>query len=136
MCHVRSQRDYYRADQDEVFSTPVEVARTLPDDILKIAGWCRSHVFPQPLTLHANGPQTRLLAAVAMWRITNIRLISCRRGKVRARWFLPWKVLQSDPEQARVIVVLLSSSYMSRRNVPYLKSLICSLENGVMDPPR
>ncbi|KAJ4245021.1 hypothetical protein NW762_014228 [Fusarium torreyae] len=33
------QRDYFRADQDEVLSTPVEVARTLPDDILRLAGY-------------------------------------------------------------------------------------------------
>lgn len=41
-----SQRDYFRADQDEVLSTPIEVARTLPDDVLRLAGYCK---FPPPL---------------------------------------------------------------------------------------
>ncbi|KAF4962612.1 hypothetical protein FSARC_9390 [Fusarium sarcochroum] len=36
------QRDYFRADQDEVLSTPIEVARTLPDDILRLAGYYKS----------------------------------------------------------------------------------------------
>ncbi|KAL2214435.1 hypothetical protein CC79DRAFT_146950 [Sarocladium strictum] len=36
------QRDYYRPDQDEVFSTPLEIARSLPEDILKVAGWYKS----------------------------------------------------------------------------------------------
>lgn len=40
-----SQRDYFRADQDEVLSTPIEVARTLPDDVLRLAGYCK---FPPP----------------------------------------------------------------------------------------
>lgn len=38
---VYRQRDYFRADQDEVWSTPVEVARKLPDDILRLAGYCK-----------------------------------------------------------------------------------------------
>jgi hypothetical protein len=33
------QRDYFRQDQDEVLSTPIEIARKLPEDILKIAGY-------------------------------------------------------------------------------------------------
>lgn len=39
------QRDYFRADQDEVLSTPIEVARALPDDVLRLAGYCK---FPPP----------------------------------------------------------------------------------------
>ena len=43
---VFGQRDYYRQDQEEVLSTPLEIARELPEDILKIAGyrkWYRCH---------------------------------------------------------------------------------------------
>lgn len=36
-----SQRDYFRQHQDEVHSTPVEIARQLPDDILRITGYCK-----------------------------------------------------------------------------------------------
>lgn len=39
-----SQRDYFRQDQDEVLSTPIEIARKLPDDILKIAGYCKNEI--------------------------------------------------------------------------------------------
>ncbi|KAK7407834.1 hypothetical protein QQX98_010005 [Neonectria punicea] len=39
---VFGQRDYFRRDQDEVLSTPIEVARTLPDDILKLAGYYKA----------------------------------------------------------------------------------------------
>jgi ectoine hydroxylase-related dioxygenase (phytanoyl-CoA dioxygenase family) len=37
-----AQRDYYRLDQNEVLSTPLEIARTLPDDILKLAGYYKA----------------------------------------------------------------------------------------------
>ncbi|WKT54171.1 hypothetical protein QSH57_004755 [Fusarium oxysporum f. sp. vasinfectum] len=37
-----AQRDYYRLDQDEVLSTPMEIARTLPDDILRVAGYYKA----------------------------------------------------------------------------------------------
>ncbi|EGU77054.1 hypothetical protein FOXB_12437 [Fusarium oxysporum f. sp. conglutinans Fo5176] len=37
-----AQRDYYRLDQDEVLSTPIEIARTLPDDILRLAGYYKA----------------------------------------------------------------------------------------------
>ncbi len=37
---VFGQRDYFRQDQEEILSTPIEIARRLPDDILKIAGYC------------------------------------------------------------------------------------------------
>lgn len=36
------QRDYYRKNQEEILSTPTEVVRSLPDDMLKIAGFCES----------------------------------------------------------------------------------------------
>jgi ectoine hydroxylase-related dioxygenase (phytanoyl-CoA dioxygenase family) len=36
------QRDYFRQDQDEVLSTPLEIARKLPDDILKLAGYYKA----------------------------------------------------------------------------------------------
>jgi ectoine hydroxylase-related dioxygenase (phytanoyl-CoA dioxygenase family) len=39
---VFGQRDYFRQDQDEVLSTPIEVARQLPDDILRLSGYCKS----------------------------------------------------------------------------------------------
>ncbi|KAF4960119.1 hypothetical protein FGADI_1137 [Fusarium gaditjirri] len=37
-----AQRDYYRLDQDEVLSTPIEIAQTLPDDILRLAGYYKA----------------------------------------------------------------------------------------------
>ncbi|WZH45518.1 Phytanoyl-coa dioxygenase [Fusarium acuminatum] len=37
-----AQRDYFRLDQNEVLSTPIEIARTLPDDILKLAGYYKA----------------------------------------------------------------------------------------------
>lgn len=36
---VFGQRDYYRQDQEEILSTPIEIARKLPQDILKLAGY-------------------------------------------------------------------------------------------------
>ncbi|KAL5334137.1 hypothetical protein BJX70DRAFT_402840 [Aspergillus crustosus] len=39
---VFGQRDYFRQHQDEVLSTPIEVARKLPDDILRITGYYKS----------------------------------------------------------------------------------------------
>ncbi|CAI6095299.1 unnamed protein product [Clonostachys chloroleuca] len=39
---VFGQRDYFRQHQDEVLSTPIEVARTLPEDILKITGYYKA----------------------------------------------------------------------------------------------
>ncbi|EWG52004.1 hypothetical protein FVEG_16899 [Fusarium verticillioides 7600] len=35
-------RDYYRLDQDEVLSAPIEIARTLPEDILRLAGYYKA----------------------------------------------------------------------------------------------
>lgn len=40
-----SQRDYYRPDQDEVLSTPIEIARKLPEDVLRLAGYCKTFLF-------------------------------------------------------------------------------------------
>ena len=37
-----SQRDYFRQDQDEVLSTPIAIARKLPEDILRLAGYHKS----------------------------------------------------------------------------------------------
>ena len=37
---VFGQRDYFRQDQEEILSTPIEVARRLPEDILKLCGYC------------------------------------------------------------------------------------------------
>ncbi|KAL4928485.1 phytanoyl-CoA dioxygenase family protein [Aspergillus undulatus] len=37
-----AQRDYFRQDQDEVLSTPIEIARRLPEDILKLAGYYKA----------------------------------------------------------------------------------------------
>lgn len=39
---VFAQRDYFRQDQDEVLSTPVEIARSLPDDILRLSGYYKA----------------------------------------------------------------------------------------------
>ncbi|KAL4879279.1 hypothetical protein BJY04DRAFT_220399 [Aspergillus karnatakaensis] len=39
---VFGQRDYFRQHQEEVLSTPIEVARKLPDDILRIAGYYKA----------------------------------------------------------------------------------------------
>lgn len=39
---ICSQRDYYRQDQDEVISTPLDIARKLPEDILRLAGYYKS----------------------------------------------------------------------------------------------
>ncbi|KAJ5048013.1 hypothetical protein NUH16_006511 [Penicillium rubens] len=39
---VFGQRDYFRQDQEEVLSTPIEIARRLPEDILKIAGYYKA----------------------------------------------------------------------------------------------
>lgn len=36
-----SQRDYYRVEQDEAFTTPLDIVRTLPDDVLQLTTWCR-----------------------------------------------------------------------------------------------
>lgn len=35
-----SQRDFYRQDQQEILSTPIKTARTLPEDILRLTGYC------------------------------------------------------------------------------------------------
>ncbi|SPO06544.1 uncharacterized protein DNG_09234 [Cephalotrichum gorgonifer] len=42
MFAVFGQRDYFRADQDEAFSTPLEVVRKLPEDILRLSGFYKS----------------------------------------------------------------------------------------------
>ncbi|KAL4820757.1 hypothetical protein BDW67DRAFT_172345 [Aspergillus spinulosporus] len=39
---VFGQRDYFRQDQDEVLSTPIEIARQLPEDILKLSGYYKA----------------------------------------------------------------------------------------------
>ncbi|KAK5022455.1 hypothetical protein LTS07_010115 [Exophiala sideris] len=39
---INSQRDYFRQDQDEVLSTPIEIARKLPDDILRLSGYYKA----------------------------------------------------------------------------------------------
>ncbi|KAL5334341.1 hypothetical protein BJX70DRAFT_402708 [Aspergillus crustosus] len=39
---VFGQRDYFRQDQDEVLSTPLSIARRLPDDILRLAGYYKA----------------------------------------------------------------------------------------------
>lgn len=39
---VFGQRDYVRQDQEEILTTPIEIARKLPEDILRIAGYCES----------------------------------------------------------------------------------------------
>ncbi|WWD22588.1 hypothetical protein CI109_107081 [Kwoniella shandongensis] len=39
---VFGQRDYFRQDQEEILSTPLEIARKLPQDILKLAGYYKA----------------------------------------------------------------------------------------------
>jgi ectoine hydroxylase-related dioxygenase (phytanoyl-CoA dioxygenase family) len=43
---VFAQRDYFRQDQEEILSTPIQIARQLPEDILRLSGYCEypSHV--------------------------------------------------------------------------------------------
>ncbi|KAL4810345.1 hypothetical protein BDV18DRAFT_156712 [Aspergillus unguis] len=36
------QRDYFRQDQEEILSTPIEIARNLPEDILRLAGYYKA----------------------------------------------------------------------------------------------
>ncbi|CAH0022756.1 unnamed protein product [Clonostachys rhizophaga] len=36
------QRDFYRQDQQEILSTPIEIARSLPDDILRLTGYYKA----------------------------------------------------------------------------------------------
>jgi len=38
---VFAQRDYFRQDQEEILSTPIEIARKLPEDILRLTGYCK-----------------------------------------------------------------------------------------------
>jgi hypothetical protein len=39
---VFGQRDYFRQDQDEVLSTPLKIARSLPQDIQRLAGYYKA----------------------------------------------------------------------------------------------
>ncbi|KAK6005753.1 hypothetical protein QM012_007395 [Aureobasidium pullulans] len=39
---VFGQRDYFRQDQEEAISTPIEIARKLPEDMLRLAGYYKS----------------------------------------------------------------------------------------------
>ncbi|KAH0363141.1 hypothetical protein KCU65_g7611, partial [Aureobasidium melanogenum] len=39
---IFGQRDYFRQDQEEAFSTPLEIARRLPEDVLRLAGYYKS----------------------------------------------------------------------------------------------
>ncbi|WVQ76329.1 hypothetical protein IAR50_005994 [Cryptococcus sp. DSM 104548] len=39
---VFAQRDYFRQDQEEILTTPIELARTFPEDILRIAGYYKA----------------------------------------------------------------------------------------------
>ncbi|KAG9518800.1 hypothetical protein KCU93_g8284, partial [Aureobasidium melanogenum] len=39
---VFGQRDYFRQDQEEALSTPIEIARKLPEDMLQLAGYYKS----------------------------------------------------------------------------------------------
>ena len=39
---VFGQRDYFRQDQDEVLSTPLKIARSLPEDIQRLAGYYKA----------------------------------------------------------------------------------------------
>ncbi|RKK98127.1 hypothetical protein BFJ71_g6845 [Fusarium oxysporum] len=39
---IFGQRDFYRQDQQEILSTPIETARSFPDDILKLTGYYKA----------------------------------------------------------------------------------------------
>ncbi|KAK7212476.1 hypothetical protein V2G26_019654 [Clonostachys chloroleuca] len=39
---IFGQRDFYRQDQQEILSTPIEIARSLPDDILRLTGYYKA----------------------------------------------------------------------------------------------
>ncbi len=60
---VFGQRDTVRPDQEEILTTPIEIARQLPDDILRIAGYCEFNGD------RADG-QTRLCRALGTSRTT------------------------------------------------------------------
>lgn len=84
MCSaLLSQRDYFRQDQDEVLSTPIEIARTLPDDVLRLAGYCKflpiSFIECSCLVLTSFSKQTKLSVASGMYKTTSIqsRLWTC-----------------------------------------------------------
>ncbi|KAK2134401.1 hypothetical protein NOF04DRAFT_1352640 [Fusarium oxysporum II5] len=39
---IFGQRDFYRQDQQEILSTPIETARSFPDDILRLTGYYKA----------------------------------------------------------------------------------------------
>ncbi|CAH0057839.1 unnamed protein product [Clonostachys solani] len=39
---IFGQRDFYRQDQQEILSTPIDIARSLPDDILRLTGYYKA----------------------------------------------------------------------------------------------
>lgn len=68
---VFGQRDYYRQDQEEILSTPIEVVRQLPEDILKLCGFCEYTVkFRMPELSSSQGRDGRWL---------------CRRSPISSR---------------------------------------------------
>lgn len=80
---VFGQRDYFRQDQEEVLSTPLELARTFPEDILRIAGYCKYF-----LTLmkenEAELAQIRLSEVLVMSKTTRILSNSSRLAQTSA----------------------------------------------------
>lgn len=55
---VFGQRDYFRQDQEEILSTPIEIARKLPEEVLRLAGYCERSVLPKrevPSDVHRQG---------------------------------------------------------------------------------
>jgi hypothetical protein len=78
--NLHRQRDYFRLDQNEVLSTPIEIARTLPDDILKLAGYCKLSCRICELCMEADltYEQTRQSVASATLKTTKVRWSLCR----------------------------------------------------------
>jgi hypothetical protein len=74
-----SQRDYFRQDQNEVLSTTIEIARTLPDDVLRLAGYIKSlpvSFIECPCPVFTGfSKQTKLSVASGMYKTTNIQSI-------------------------------------------------------------
>jgi ectoine hydroxylase-related dioxygenase (phytanoyl-CoA dioxygenase family) len=76
---VFAQRDYFRQDQEEILSTPIEIARKLPEDILRLTGYCESRSWR---TSVGADRKIRLLEEWGTWKTTRVRSSSCIKSQV------------------------------------------------------
>jgi ectoine hydroxylase-related dioxygenase (phytanoyl-CoA dioxygenase family) len=76
---VFAQRDYFRQDQEEILSTPIEIARKLPEDILRLTGYCESRFWR---TSVGADRKIRLLEEWGTWKTTRVRSSSCIKSQV------------------------------------------------------